>query len=133
MIKKEILYFGQKAIIACDERCEKAWGINSRPSINLDKDDDDDVVILSDEELGLAPEDPGTYEGGHAKPIYKEDRLNKWCCRECERCYLSAPNEHDLPVKLKDFSKRIYNIETKQIYLTFNKDVSRLVGLDFKK
>ena len=130
MIKKDILYFGRKAIIACDEKCEKAWGINSRPTIKLDKEDDDDVAFLSDEELGLAPKDPGTYEGGHAKPIDREDRLNKWCCRECERCYLSSPDEYDLPVKLKDFSKRRYNIKTKQISLTFDKGVSRLAGLE---
>lgn len=72
MLKKEIIYFGQKAIIACDGNCEKAWGSNSRPIIQLDKNNSDDFAYLSDEELGIAPEDPGTYEGNCGKPLTEE-------------------------------------------------------------
>ena len=71
---KDIIYFGKSARVECDGNCKKAWGINSRP----DKPDD---------ELGAAPEDPGTYEGGHAKPKEGEE-MNKWCIRECERSSL---------------------------------------------
>lgn len=111
MIRKDIIFFGQKALIACDEKCEKAWGNNERPRVQLDENDEDDYAFLSDDELGIAPVDPGTYEGGHAKPIDEEDKLNKWCCRKCERCYLSGPNEYDKIPILKDFSKRIPNIK----------------------
>lgn len=110
MISKDIIYFGQKAKITCDEKCEKAWGINSRPKVQLDEKNEDDYAYLSDNELGIAPVNPGTYESGHAKPVNEEERMNKWCCRECERCYMSKPNQFDKPIVLKDFSKRVYNI-----------------------
>lgn len=113
MIQKEITYFGQKAVIACDEKCEKAWGINKRQKIQLDENNEDDYAYLSDGELGIAPVDPGTYEGGHAKPVDGEEKLNKWCCRECERCYLSAPGKNNEPIVLPDFSSRHYNIKKK--------------------
>lgn len=110
MIKKEIIYYGQKATVACYEKCEKAWGISSRPKIQFNENNEDDYAYLSDDELGMAPEDSGTYEGGYVKPISKEERLNIWCCRECERCYISNSGEFDKPIVLKDFSKRVYNI-----------------------
>lgn len=109
MIKKEIIYCGQKAILACDGKCEKAWGINNRPKIQLSKDDDD-YCFLADDELGTAPIDPGTYEDDQAKPTNKNNRLNKWCCRECERCYTSNPDECNKSVVLTNFSERVYNI-----------------------
>lgn len=102
-----ITYFGQKSKVACDEKCHKAWGINSRPRIEANENDLYDAELLSDEELGLAPVDPGTYEGGDAKPTSKPEMLNKWCVRECERCVMSRPGEADLPLTLPDFSKRI--------------------------
>lgn len=101
MISKEITYFGQKCTFSCDGKCNKAWGINNRPKIQL-SDDDDDVVYLADGELPDAPEDPGTYEGGHAKPTQDEQKPNKWCVRECERGGLDR-------YPPKDYSKRIYN------------------------
>lgn len=112
MIQKEIIYFGQKAIIACDEKCNKAWGINNRPRIQLDENNEDDYVWLADNELGEAPDDPGIYEGFEmcGKPQSKEERLNKWCCRECERHFINKPGEYDKPIVLRNFSERIYNI-----------------------
>ena len=77
MIKKEINYFGQKAMICCDEKCDKAWGINSRPKIQLDENNEDDYAYLSDDELGIAPIDPHTYEGSQAKPVNDEDKLKE--------------------------------------------------------
>lgn len=58
MIEKQIIWFGEKAVLSCDGKCEKAKGINKG-------------FIIA--------------EGGHIKPINKEHRLNKWCARECER------------------------------------------------
>lgn len=116
MLKKEIIYFGKKAVVACDGKCEKAWGINSRQKVQLDEANEDDWCYLSDEELDIAPTDPGTYEGGDAKPVSKEERLNKWCSRECERCFLSSPGEYDKPISLTDlpnFNKRVFNIPRK--------------------
>lgn len=74
MLTKEILWFGRKCILACDGKCYKAWGINSRPSKN--------GKFKKDDELGIAPENPGTFEGGQGK---NPKSLNKWCARECER------------------------------------------------
>lgn len=104
-----ITYFDQKAKVACDRRCEKAWGINNRPRVQL-SDVEGDHAFLADGELGLAPVDPGTYEGEHAKPKSPDEFPNKWCVRECERCAMSAPGDWSLPLVLPDFSKRRHNI-----------------------
>ena len=107
MLEKEIIYFGKKVKLICDGKCDKAWGGNTRPKIQLDKDDEDDYVYLSDGELGIAPEFPGTSEGGCVKPLNKEDRLNKWCCRECERSSICKDGEELI---VSDYSVRVYNI-----------------------
>jgi hypothetical protein len=101
----EIVYFGRPARVECDGMCEKAWGISSRPSISL-SDDPDDVVYLADGELGDAPSDPGTYEGGHGKPFHPL-RHNKWCVRQCERSAISRPDESKRP---HDFRRRLFNL-----------------------
>ena len=105
-IAKGIVYFGQPAVILCDANCAKAWGVNGRPKVQL-SENEDDFAFLADGELGTAPEDPGTEEGGQRKPEYVADRLNKWCCRECERCVMARPNEE---FQLKDFSVRRKNM-----------------------
>lgn len=104
MITKNITYFGKSAIIGCDGKCEKAWGINARPKIEVDRI----TFMKSDDELGAAPLNPGTYEGGCAKPTNKEQMLNKWCCRECERCDINDIGTAPVPesLKLPDFSVR---------------------------
>ncbi len=107
MLEKEIEYFGEKVKLICDGKCEKAWGINNRPKHALDINNEDDYVYLSDNELGMASEFPGTSEGGQVKPLNKEDRLNKWCCRECERSSICKDGEN---IVFKDFSVRVYNI-----------------------
>jgi hypothetical protein len=105
MLKKEITFCGQAAVLCCDGNCKKAWGRNCRPKEQL-SNDDDDWEFLSDDELGEAPSDPGTYEGGYGKPDNASMCLNKWCARECERSELLRPDE---AIVLKDFSKRIRN------------------------
>ncbi len=77
-----ISFFFQKVNVKCDRNCQKAWGNNTRPRDLQDE-------FLKDEELGIAPQDPGTYEGDHAKPLSPDDFPNKWCVRECERCGMS--------------------------------------------
>lgn len=92
-----IVYFGQRAKVACDGNCAKAWGRSQRPT----RDGEDDYV--PDAELGIAPVDPGTYEGEDSKPLSVTQFPNKWCVRECERCVMSRPGEWNLPVKIPEF------------------------------
>lgn len=108
-MEKIIVYFGQPAKVGCDEKCSKAWGVNQRPRVSISPDDEDDYAFLSDDELPDAPDDPGTYEGGHGKPSSPSLAPNKWCVRECERCVMSKPGESDKPLELPDFSKRRFN------------------------
>lgn len=89
MLKKRIT----TGTLACDGRCDKAWGINGRPSRKLSKHPDD-YVFLGDDELGTAPPPGKTVDvsdGGDMKPSAVAltsadgDRMNKWCDRSCER------------------------------------------------
>jgi hypothetical protein len=110
MIAKRILMAGQPCILACDAQCQKAWGINNRPRIELLSDDEDDYYFLPDQELGYAPNDPGTREGDEPKPIVPDDRLNKWCARECERSVIVDDKDAPIDFELPDYSVRQYNI-----------------------
>ena len=109
-----ITFFGRQAKVACDGNCQKAWGVNNRPKIHL-SDDIDDYAYLADGELGQAPSDPGTYEGGDAKPSSAVCFPNRWCIRECERCEASKPDQIDQPLVLKNFNVRIYNQPSKHL------------------
>lgn len=116
MLTKRITYFGQPAVIACDGRCDKAWGINGRPKKQLSKDEDD-YVFKGDEELGTAPKPGKTRvlsEGGDCKPsdvpLIDPEEMNKWCVRECERCYLSPPGKSKEPIVLPDMKNPKPNI-----------------------
>lgn len=108
MLVKTITWFGNRAVVACDGNCRKAWGINRRPSVEM-SDNEDDTADLADHELGDAPVNPGTYEGGDAKPTDYTDprRQNKWCCRECERSRIVVDAGE---VTLPDYSRRVCNI-----------------------
>ena len=106
-LSKEVTSFGQDCVLACDGNCQKAWGVNNRPKKQIDPNNDDDFAYLADNELGEAPTDPGTYEGGHAKPQSPEARLNKWCARECERSVIEKPGQE---INLPDFRERVFNI-----------------------
>ena len=107
MIVRLLRWSGRTPALVCDAKCHKAWGINHRPTRRLGEDEDD-VEYLADSELGDAPEDPGTYEGGQAKPAYTSERLNKWCARECERSVIV--DLEDGVVELHDFSKPLVNM-----------------------
>lgn len=106
VLVRNILAGGDKLILVCDGNCQKAWGITQRPREHL-SDDEDDVVFLADGELGKAPKHPGTSVGFESKPQDVDERLNRWCYRECERS--SAFKEIDENSKLRDWSKRRYN------------------------
>ena len=106
MITRQIRFFDQPAMLACDARCNKAWGLNNRPSVQL-SEDPDDTMWLGDDDLGEAPLDPGTYEGADGKPLTDDARLNKWCARECERSTIAGPGK---TVALGDFSRRWKNM-----------------------
>lgn len=106
-IESRVRYFGGRCSLACDGRCDKAWGLQHRPKLPLaDAKDEDDFEYLADHELGQAPEDPGIYECDEGKPRSLDERHNKWCARACERAVI-APwgQDYDLP----DFSKRVSN------------------------
>jgi hypothetical protein len=75
--------------------------------VQLSATDEEDYAFLADGELGEAPADPGTAEGGHGKPRAPGERLNKWCCRECERSVKVEPGED---FELPDFTRRVYNL-----------------------
>ena len=90
MKKEKLFIFGRETIIACDCKCNKAWGINSRPKEYLDDNNPDDYCYIPDGELEEAPKDPGTSEGGDKKEPLS---FNKWCIRECERLSLYDPKE----------------------------------------
>lgn len=101
-----IVYSGQKAKVGCDGNCQKAWGVVCRPSEQL-SEDIDDTLIVSDNDFDQAPTDPGTYEGGHGKPLSAVEFPNKWCVRQCERCAMVEPEQ---PLILPDWSQRVYNM-----------------------
>jgi len=112
MPQKTINWSGRSCTVACDGRCDKAWGIGTRPKISFDKAEPDDYAWLADHEVGTAPADPGTYEGGYGKPSevpldeQQADRMNKWCSRACER---SEIFEADEPIQIRSFAERVYN------------------------
>lgn len=111
MPEAQINYFNDKVTVVCDGRCNKAWGIQNRPKIEFDDDDPDDHVLLADDELGTAPDNPGTYEGGQGKPESVSQFPNKWCVRECERSGMMGGRYGDYPPH--DFSRRVYNQPSK--------------------
>jgi len=117
MIVKRLIFFGRSATHACDGRCDKAWGINSRPTVPTRKElhsgtmDPDDYAYLADDELKTAPAVTGITEGGQNKPLNARgpEDINKWCVRECERAWMSEPGQPDETPDLPDFSARHYN------------------------
>lgn len=108
-MEKVIVYFGQKTKIGCDEKCNKAWGLNVRPRIQL-SDNPDDYCYLSDTELNDASIDPGIYEGYDGKPTCRDEMLNNWCVRQCERCVKTKVGKSDDPLEYPNFNKRLYSL-----------------------
>lgn len=111
MKSTEIKMFGHPALLVCDGKCEKAWGVNGRKDglIAQLSEDPDDIVYLADHETGIAPQNPGSYEGGEGKPSATACH-NKWCGRECERSSIIWPGEE---ISCPDLSARFYNQPSK--------------------
>jgi hypothetical protein len=105
MQTKKVMMFGQLATLVCDANCGKAWGFSKRPKVSFDPACDDDIAYLADDELGFAPGDPGTYEGGCAKPT-SPTLMNRWCSRQCERCDVVRPGQEPEP---RSFAVRLFN------------------------
>ena len=114
-MQKLITYCGRKMILVCDGKCDKAWGVSSRPKIQLSDSDENDYCFLADDELEIAPENPLTYEGFdmEGKPQTNEEKMNRWCARECERS--SINDLLSVEIEIKDFSKRRYNYLYKNV------------------
>lgn len=106
-MNKKVVYLNKPVIVSCDENCNKAWGIRLRPKETL-SNDPSDYVYLSDGELGDAPVNPGTIIHGELKPLDNDQKLNKWCVKECERCII-VEEEEGKEFSYPDFSKRIFN------------------------
>lgn len=142
MLQKTIQYMGVPHVMACDGRCDKAWGINLRPGVYFDANgavvtqqkcndegsnvildgpeppDFDDYAFFADNEVGTAPSIPQTWEGGDGKPsgvpLKNSYYMNKWCARQCERSVLVEVGE---PINLPyaDPNTRRYNIPTSKV------------------
>jgi hypothetical protein len=108
-----VKYFGNPMKVCCDGNCKKAWGIDTRPTESL-SDDYDDYAFLADDELGDAPENPGTAEGPDCKPLSSDEFPNKWCVRQCERCNHSKFGESMLDLTPINFDKRVYNYDSRK-------------------
>lgn len=120
-------FCGFRVRFVCDRKCEKAWGMNSRPRkemVEVSQEGlelmteasifrgDDLHEYLADGELGEAPENPGTYEGDDRKPLPPVDSHNRWCVRECERCETADPGK---PLYVHDFSRRVPNLQVEYL------------------
>lgn len=57
MLVKEIVYFGQKRIMACDGNCKKAWGINNRQAVFFDENG----AIVAEQRYEMREPDRKTY------------------------------------------------------------------------
>jgi len=110
---KRIMFFDNEALIICDGNCKKAWGMNSRPHKQF-SDDPDDWENIPDDELGIAPDDPGTYEGSNCKPDSAKG-MNKWCARECERSQIVIlpPIGGGGEIKIYNHNERFTNMPKK--------------------
>lgn len=109
MLLRVVTAYGERMALGCDGRCERAYGRQDRPKVFAGTGNDDDWAWLADSEIKeLAPENPGSYEGGVGKPKEAADRLNRWCFRECERSVFAGSRE--TLVELPNLSKRYYNI-----------------------
>lgn len=124
LLQKEIVYHGERCVLVCDGRCDKAWGIQARPRYRFVSDDadPDDYVYLGDEHVGEAPP-PGkteiVSEGFEMKPsavpLTDPERLNKWCARQCERSTIVKLGE---PIVLPDMQNPEPNMPHRRCVVT---------------
>jgi hypothetical protein len=97
LLARSIVFCGRSMVVACDGRCDRAWGVQERPRTALSPGDPDDFVWLGDEHED-ARTTPGrehlVSEGGDLRPsdvaLSPGDSvlMNRWCARACERSVL---------------------------------------------
>ena len=105
---QRITFCGQQVDVACDRRCDKAWGRDIRPRKQL-SENPDDYVCVSDSDLGRAPFPSNSTEGDQGKPSGTSHHgpLNKWCVRACERCVMVDAGR---TITLPDLARPLPNI-----------------------
>lgn len=109
LFTSEITIFGEQKTIACDAKCNKAFGINGRPT-SPNSLDENDWEWLADDEVDEAPGTGETAiisEGDDYKPGDLLEAHNRWCARECERSVIVKIGETAV---LLDFDQRVSNI-----------------------
>jgi hypothetical protein len=93
LLARPILFCDDWAIITCDGRCDKAWGMQNRPKRMLSADPDDYVYLADDDPMiGQTPNSSELgSEGDEEKPSDSALQakysylMNRWCARACER------------------------------------------------
>jgi hypothetical protein len=68
LLTTSILYSGKRCLAVCDHKCNKAWWFDGDRPQRRDPAEPDDVIWFADREVGIAPANPGSYEGGQGKP-----------------------------------------------------------------
>jgi hypothetical protein len=68
LLTASILYSGKRCLAVCDRKFNKGWGFNADRPQWRDPPEPDDVIWFADGEAGIAPANPGSYEGGQGKP-----------------------------------------------------------------
>ena len=106
----EIIYFGEKARVGCDAKCNKAFGMNLRPTSQR-SNNEDDWEFLADDELEVAPAVTGETEDSVDKPLSLSEAHNKWCVRQCERSSVTSMHHPEEAIDILDFSRRVSNIK----------------------
>lgn len=103
ILMKRIRYFGADCYLICDGNCNKAWGLVSRPRIQLEGRE----YWVSDAEFEHAPMNPQTYEGSDGKPVITCSMdMNKWCARACERSRIVPVEEFTDDIELPNWDER---------------------------
>ena len=113
-IQRSMMFLGEIHIVACDGRCDKAWGVDDRPTNRLGSDHND-FEWLADGELGQAPIDPGSLssDNGVRKPLLVRgpDDVNEWCVDRCERMAKCRAVTSERAPDPPDLSRRRPNFE----------------------
>ena len=116
LLARPMLFCGREIVLACDGRCDLAWGMERRRRRMLSAGDPDDFVYLGDGHPDVGSPPPPRElgcEGGDFKPSAVQltdgsDKMNRWCARQCERSVGIEPRLPNLvsPVRNKPMNVR---------------------------